>query len=228
MVPLIQVIIATDEDRLKWLAKSNNANIDDDNAILNALLDRGLRAQLQLESFVTGQLFVNLEFYPDTEAHYNETKAPYAEIPTIPSTLQELTQTIEDLPLRDILRRAGEVLRDLQKILSSPDIQDATTSILKAVRRADRAFAEAEKLFGNIDRNVPIVVGDLDKMTNSVEEAVATTHKAMESLDGAVGVDSEMRFELNKTLKSLGQAARSMRQLADFIERNPNAIITGE
>jgi len=39
-----------------------------DRQVLDRLIAAGLRAQLQTESFVTGVLFVGLDFFPDSPA----------------------------------------------------------------------------------------------------------------------------------------------------------------
>ena len=60
---------------------------------LAPLVERGLRAQLEMQSVVTGQLIVQLGFYPDTPIHLvGDGTVP--EIPALPTTMQQVTQTL--------------------------------------------------------------------------------------------------------------------------------------
>jgi paraquat-inducible protein B len=77
-----------------------------------ALIEKGLRAQLELQSFVTGQLVVNLDFYPNTPIRLVGLEKEYPEIPTIPSGIEQLKKRIEQLPLKEIADRLNEALRE--------------------------------------------------------------------------------------------------------------------
>ena len=69
---------------------------------LKSQIDAGLRAQLELQSFVTGQLMINVDYYPDTPVVLVGAEPGVPEIPTIPSAMQRLTKKIEDLPIEEI------------------------------------------------------------------------------------------------------------------------------
>ena len=71
-------------------------------AVMAALVERGLKAQLKMQSFVTGQLAVDLDFYPDAPMELVGASPEYPELPTIPSTMQQLSQAVADLPLQAI------------------------------------------------------------------------------------------------------------------------------
>ena len=73
---------------------------------MKELIARGLRAQLEMQSIVTGQLQIALDFYPDKPAVYTGIDKTVQEIPTIPTPLQELTKKLESLPIEEIFNKA--------------------------------------------------------------------------------------------------------------------------
>jgi paraquat-inducible protein B len=50
----------------------------------------------------------------------------------------------------------------------------------------------------------------------------------MQSAGEAVGPDSALRYDLARLLREMTTTARSLRTLADFLEKNPNALILGK
>ena len=102
------------------------------------LLEKGMKAQLVLQSFVTGQLWVNLGFYPDKPVRLVGLVKDVPEIPTVPTALEEMQKTIENVPIKEIAGKLDNVITGIDRIVQSPELQ--------------RTFANLEKATGNIDR----------------------------------------------------------------------------
>ncbi|KKO18250.1 MAG: paraquat-inducible protein B [Candidatus Brocadia sp.] len=100
---------------------------------LKLLIERGLRAQLQMQSVVTGQLMIALNFFPDKPANYIGFVKEYPEIPSIPTPLQELAKTIEDLHLKEIVKKLDVTLDSVKKLIQHIDnkIDPLITNITK-------------------------------------------------------------------------------------------------
>jgi paraquat-inducible protein B len=103
------------------------------NLNMQEIVDAGLRAQLNAESFVTGQLLVDLDFHRETPPLYRTENPPYTEIPTIPSDIQEVVEKVQRL-IADIQESVdiGELAEDVESILdgvdelvNSPDIRES-------------------------------------------------------------------------------------------------------
>ena len=81
---------------------------------LKTFIDRGLRATLETQSIVTGQMQVGLDYYPDKPAKFAEfridTKTP--EIPTIPTPMQELAKKIQNIPIDEIFEKLSSTLME--------------------------------------------------------------------------------------------------------------------
>jgi paraquat-inducible protein B len=210
------------------------------------LIKRGLRAQLEMQSIVTGQLMVSLDFYPEKPATLVGADHRYVEIPTIQTPLQELANRVSKLPIEEILQKVNGAMGGIEKIVNSPE----TLSTIEAIRQA---VNDTRSLVQNLDNQVnPLatrmtdVATHLDQLatrlesqieplassvTKTSDEAKVTLKKAqaaMGTIEDLTGEDSVVSYHLAKTLDELGSAARSLRQLADTLQHQPDAIIFGK
>jgi len=130
----IPVIIETEPDRIK------GAPLNRDRKNLQFLIDTGLRAQLEIQSFLTGQLAVTLDFFPDKPVRLLGLIKDYPEIPTIPSPLGELQKNIGDIPVK-------EISLDLQESMHSLNIalKESRETIIFDVENTLREVAEAAR-----------------------------------------------------------------------------------
>lgn len=139
----IPVIIETEPDRIK------GAPLKRDRDNMQYLIKTGLRAQLVMQSFLTGQLSVALDFFPDKPANFKGVMSEYPEVPTIPSPLGELQKNILDLPLKQIsedLQKSMESLRLTLKESSETIVFDAENALREVTEAARAVRLLAEQL----------------------------------------------------------------------------------
>lgn len=224
-----------------------------DQWFLQDLIKKGLRAQLQLQSFVTGQLMVNLDFYPNTPIRLVGLEKRYPEIPTIPSGLEQLTKRLEELPLKEIADRLNETLAGINRLVNSRDLQASIGSLNQLLKDTDAlvknlnteigplasnirgttdaaraAFVQAEKTL-RFDEGAPGQIALSIKETLS--EANATlkeTHTAVKNLNGIAVQNANLGYEIGRTLEQIAELSRSIRVLADYLERHPEALLRGK
>ncbi len=207
-----------------------------------ALIDQGLRAQLQLESIVTGVLFVELDLFPDSQVNlFLPKESGYLEIPTQPTLLQEASQTGADLiaKLRDVdfdglVTSIRDAARSVGELAGSPELRQTLTA-------AREAMVSARDTLGEIRPRIPQFATGVDSASNRLQGSLKRFDTTLGSLDTALGsldatlgsvnrlVDprAPLVYQLTTTLGDLGAAAKSVRELADYLDRNPSAIITG-
>lgn len=164
------------------------------------MVERGLRAQLQTGSLLTGQLFVMLDFHPDLPQQSLIMSGKYPEIPTVPSTMQELEQTVHN------------VLTDIRKL----PLDQISHELLGAMKGANR-LTNSPELLTSI-RNVNAAVIDLRKLTREMHQTLADV----------ADPNSPTMVNLASTLEELSDAARSIRVFAEYLERHPEALVRGK
>ena len=252
-------------------------NIDDeDDTDWNQLLEQGLRAVLQLQSLVTGQLAVELDFHPDSPLKLYGFKdlnlgPDVKEIPTIKSGFQELGKKIEQLPLDDIAADLRSSLQGINEFVNSPEfgkslhyfkqvLRDARNFVRHLDEKVDPLFAQVDqtlldaqkllqnandqieplatslirtsddtdKLIQNVNKRIGPIQADLNKTSASLRSALRSAESAISEIDHMVEDESEVRYYIDVFLREMTMAARSVRALANYLERNPDALLRGK
>jgi paraquat-inducible protein B len=214
--------------------------------------EAGLRAQLEIESFVTGQLLVRLDLRPDTPIELTGIESDYPEIPTIRSDIQELLarmqrwlanirDNVDVNALADGLTSAlngiaalanspdlHETLAGLNEFMNDDDLQALSSTLNRTLDEIGDAATEATSLFSSADEDISRIVTDLqpvlERLGDTLEVAEATLNAARLQLSG----DSEEAYQLQSTLKEVEGAAAALREFFDYLERNPEALIQGK
>ena len=99
---------------------------------IHTAVDQGLRGRLEAQSLVTGLLFVNLDYFPETPARFVGVSGGLPEIPTLPTTIEEATQVV-----KQIVERLGQL--DLEAMVKS------ATETLDALARSRGLEAGEER-----------------------------------------------------------------------------------
>ncbi len=220
---------------------------------LKPLIDKGLKAQLQMQSFVTGQLAVSLDFYPDKPIRLRGLEKKYPEIPTVPTGLEELTRIIRNLPLGEITMKLDSVLAGLEKVVQSPELTGSIASLNQALKdisavaknidkrlgpltasltstsdAARGAFVQAEKSL-KMDEGTPgeIAYGIRDTLKES-RLALEAARKALEGIQQIAEQNTNLGYEINRSLEQMNATSRSLRSLTDYLDRHPEALIRGK
>lgn len=216
-------------------------------------LDRGLVAQLNLESFITGQLFVEFSFEPnralDTIRHL-ETTSAIIEIPTLNSSLDQITadvaQIIADLSALDLeelnrninglLLSATQTLDGIDSAGISDSITSASNQITALVASGEfreslasmrGAFKEVRDTAESFNLSDGPLVSTIENWTVQITETLKSIDQLSTDASTLLKPQSDLRYEFESMLRELGRAASAVRLLSEYLERNPNALLTG-
>ncbi len=220
---LIPVIIEIEADRFKVVG----GNIEQVSAIpyeiANALVERGLRAQLQFSSFLTGSMQVALEFFPDEPRQGLGDGARYPIIPTMPTTLTEAKRTVTEilqkvsrLPLEGLIQDVRDTVRAYGALAQSPEVLDS-------LRELDSTLASAQQFMSTAKRDI----GPAMKALRAFLTNGSVTLDRLSSVLTTVQPDSPLQRDLRQAMVELRDALRSVRVLADFLESQPDALLRG-
>jgi paraquat-inducible protein B len=212
----------------------------------------GLRARLEVESFVTGQLWIVLELQPGSDAVFRAADPPYPEIPTMPSDMSEIltrlqdwvTEVQENVDIGELSRNINNVLSGMDELVHSEDLLDALVGInqfvndeqlqdlagdLQSVLAQIRLAAEdARTLFRNSEESVDSLADDMSAIQQRLDATLAEAENTLAEARQRLRGDSEQIYRLSATLDEVEKAARAMRQFFDYIERNPEALLRGK
>lgn len=224
---------------------------------MRSLIQQGLRAQLDLQSVVTGQMVVTIDFHPGTPARQVKVDRRYLEIPTVPSTMSRMMGMLQKIPIDKLAQKALGVLDNLARLSGSPELKNTLKNANLAVEEARKLLAgistkvdplshsaqatldEVRQAVGAIEKQLDLTlahISDLsrdvnrqvDPLAKSARGALDQARSAFRSVDNLIGKDSPTRSDLENTLQELAGAARSLRILADYLEQHPDALIKGK
>jgi paraquat-inducible protein B len=210
----IAVEITLFPERLARLRRTKSTDQYSESAarkIIDGLVGNGLRAQLRTGNLLTGQNYVALDFFPKAKAQAVRWGVSIPELPTQPGAIDSLQHQLQGL------------METLQKTLERTDrlvtsVNDGVVPELTATLR------DARNTMQRVD-NVLASVND-----GVVPELTATMHAARKTLqraDSVLASDSPTQLELRDTLREVGRAATAVRDLAELLERQPEALLTG-
>lgn len=206
-----------------------------DSALLKEAIDRGLRAQLNSQSIVTGLLFVQLDYHTGASAVFMAPpEAQLPEIPTIPTTLEQAQQAAAEIiaNLRQIdFEGFGKALRasidGINATVNAPGLQKALQSLPDTLTSLNATLASVQKLSNNLDQRSGPLLASIQQASERSTVAVEQARATLESVQGLADAGSPLAGQLVGVLEELRGTARSIRLLADYLERNPSALVRG-
>jgi len=246
---------------------------DLDDALTRVVQERNLRAQLRMQSFVTGVLYIALDDFPGTPIVLRGLDKNVREVPTVPTDIEKWTAKVEkisdalaSLPLDELVRSLIATSDEAKRILKSPEIASSLKNLdvmlsdgRGLVRRVDRlaanlndqvgplsteaqttlksaqaTLAQAPALVADVRRVVAKIDGQIEPLLVSLKKSSDTAGVTLEraqvtlaGVDGTLNQDLPLGYELVKSLQELRETLRALGSLADYLERNPNAVIYG-
>jgi paraquat-inducible protein B len=225
---------------------------DEDDVEPVDLIDAGLRAQLGVESFVTGQLVVEFEFFPGTEAIHHGTHQNIDEIPTVANNIQQLVERVqrfvadisENLDLKQIgedIQAASAGIRELttsqelrsaiagaDRLINSEDTQQLTARLGATLAEARSTLSATKKLIAEADNDLGPVLEEVGSVLGRLDSTLAAAESTLSSAENQLKGDSQMSYQLIDTLQEVETASRSLRVFLDYLERNPEALLRGK
>lgn len=182
------------------------------------LVRHGLRAQLRTGSLLTGQRFVALDMHPDTDPAKILSGGKYPILPTIPETLEAITARVsslldkfDKLPLQQIATELEGGLAGINTLVNSDDMKQAIADFSKTM-------AQVEQLSKKLNtQTVP-----------NANHTLRQASSALKSAEDVISQDSPLHHEILKALKDLSAAARSIRSMAEYLERHPDSLLRGK
>ncbi|MEM1110999.1 MAG: MlaD family protein [Pseudomonadota bacterium] len=248
----IKIILDTETIDVIMLveAELNTANIQRQGSNLEAsyyddLIARGLRAQLNTQSLLTGLLYIQLDFHNDREIQLADIQSDYTQIPTIPTDLERLTQEIEQVDIAAIADNLETIASGLSSFIGSSSFQQIPADIQSALRsvetlsasfttqlatsgpQLDTLLDEAATTVKLANRELPAISAAAQESLSRLDEALVDLGAAADELDRLVSPDSPTTYQLNEALKELASASRAVKLLARTLEEQPEALIRG-
>ena len=236
IIDLDQKLLHARSDRRLDIGDKNN---------LDSLIQKGLRGKLDAESLVTGVLYVELEVVSDAPPPvFHQMVKEYPEIPTMPTAIQELLaklatfdiegisdklnsllgkleSAVSELDVRELNRSVGVLVASMNRVVDSPDLTNSLAKLRLTLE-------DTRELIRKVDARVDPIADGVTNTLATAQRTLVEMQRGVEDLRGLASPDAPLQAELGDTLNKLSNAARAITELAEFLQRHPNALISGK
>lgn len=237
----ILIPVFVDIDRQKFPEFANNTN-----GMRDRLIERGLRAQLKLQSLLTSLLSVELDYHPEYPVRLTGQQAGYPELPSIPTPMQELTKSLDEMNINQLVNRTRTAIEGIDRIVNSPDAQASLATLRKLLEHADQAVVhfdgetvpavrDLRRTLENLNAVAEQVKTRYPKLDDELQATLKDSRQALQHFDQAMtsaqftlSEDSPLYQQFLRATRDVSEAARSVESLSDSIEKQPESILQGK
>ena len=196
-------------------------------AVVQRLVARGLRMQLDTTNLLTGQMALSMRFVPGAPAIEVAVENDALVLPRQPGGFERITDAagnfvnrLNNLPLDGVVAQLQETLKGASNLANGPELRDA-------LLRLNEALVSARDMARAIQAGVGPAAKQLPQLTQGVQTALDRTNRLIGSVDSGYGAGSPFARDLDRLLGQIADAARSMRLLADYLNAHPDALLRG-
>ena len=217
-------------------------------------IEDGLRAKLKFQSVVTGMLYVELDYLEENKPYrlhkiINDDENAI-EIPVEESGISDTIKMMEDtlkevaqIDFKGISQNLNSLLKNSSDKIAQLDVKAINQNLVQTLENANAILEQAknENLAGELKEAVAQAKSALEASQGAISglsaDAQKTMQKAnavmdsagkfMENANAIVSPNSPFLYDISIFLKNISSAANSIKALADFLDRNPNALLTG-
>lgn len=171
-------------------------------SVVQAMVKRGLRAQLRTGNLLTGQLYVALDFFPNAKATELAQADGMTELPTTPGALDELQAKL------------GAIVNKIDKV----PFDQIGIDLRAALASLNTTMATADKLVAQLNGDV----------APQVTAALKDARKTLNAANGTLASDAPLQQDTRRMMQELTRTAVSLRTLTEYLERHPEALLRGK
>jgi paraquat-inducible protein B len=202
----------------KHFARVDSAEDKTRGEIIELLVEKGLRARLELQSMVTGQLMVAFDFFPDKPPRIAKCTSEYPQLPTAPSGMQEITTAIEKIPIEQIIADFLSALQGIERMVNSPETANSMAALHQAIEDLKSLIAGMNDRIEPLGDNIHTMVVEFRDMARNVNEKITPlaegitetlddTRRLVRRVDGRI---DPLADSMTETLHDAGDLVRNV------------------
>jgi phospholipid/cholesterol/gamma-HCH transport system substrate-binding protein len=203
---------------------------------LGLLIRAGLRGQLAMESILTGMLYVNLEMLPSTRARLLLPKSsPYHEIPTLPTQLEQIQEQIAEIvnklnetDFQGFVESTKSTSNSVKRFIDSPQVRGTMESMQSTIDNMNRTLTDLRGVLNRLNARIDPLATNVDRLMLDTDRTMKQAESTVNSLQTTIEPGSPLAYKLNRALDEIAATAASMRQLTDYLQRNPSSLVRGK
>lgn len=212
--------------------------------IVKQLVARGLAAKLKTQSFLTGLLYIEVDFYK-ASSQTIPVSTQYPQLPTVPTDLETITQDLDKMNLPVLIADLKSIAHNLNTISGSQAFQQMPANLNKAfvqfgamsedmaksmsdIRDEFVPMAESmNQMSQAIEKELPKTLGKVNEVLSTVEATLKTVEQTTVELSDTMAPDSPLMYQLDRSSKDISRSADAVRELAELLEEQPGSVLLG-
>jgi paraquat-inducible protein B len=203
---------------------------------IKRLIDAGLKAQLKTQSLLTGLLYVEFKFHREDPIKLSAFKYKnLMELPSVQTTEDKIINTADEimakfrkLPIEAIANDLAATLKALREITTSEDVKQDRAALKKTLQEMEKLAANMNLATTDIHMTVLQFNHDIKPVLLATEKTLATANTVLLESSRSLNSLAAPDAALSKSLDALREAAQSAKDLTDYLEQHPNAILFGK
>lgn len=227
-------------------------DLSDPEVFKGQVYDAGLRARLQMLSFVTNQLYIELDDETGAAApKFVSLSHEYKEIPSVSSGLSEMVKSVtlalanlSKVDFAEMSQKINHLADELTQGVDDLNFKEINTSLVTAANNLNAILSDPkvkesllklgttlddlDSLAANLNQQVQPLSDEIKSTASSARNTLDQLDKTLEAVRDVVAPDSPLRANLDKMIIEITHAAQSVRVLSNFLEANPGALLTGK
>ncbi|MFA6166936.1 MAG: MlaD family protein [Gemmatimonadaceae bacterium] len=215
--------------------------------VLDRQIADGLRAQLQMESIVSGMLYIELAYRKDAKPPELEPRATkWPEIPTTPSLMAALgtgagsvvaevvrvlfkvNEMLAAIDIPEINAAVVASAQSVQRLVDAPELRAALKEVPNMTAQLNRTMARVDTLASTANAAIDPMATDLKGATKEMHATLQSLRRTIDETQGLLSTDSGLGYGLEAALVNLKEATNALRQLMNALEQNPDMLLRGK
>ena len=200
---------------------------DTPETVARRLVEHGMRAELVTTSYITGSLAVSFEFPPNAARASVTMEGDAIVLPTlggglgnILTTASQIMDKVSAIPFAQIGNSANTLLTTLSATVGGPEVK-------QAISAATGALVDLQGLVKRTDAGLTPLMRRLPEISSNLDQTLSRASQLVGSVNNGYGTNSQFSRDLERLMSQFNDAARSVRLLADFLDRHPEALVRG-
>lgn len=228
------------------LQRISRKGITVDRDFFEDAINKGLRAQLNYQSFLTGLLYVELDFFPGTTPKLYNLQNKYLEIPTASTAFEEISKNLQEMNIKGLIDNLDKLAVQINKIAHSGAIEQTLGSVKSAAdsvaltsntlnqevtvlsKNLNRTSTELNQLLVTLNQQAPALAGNINTSLMELQKSLAQFSKAAEGINQSFSEDAPLVNQLTTTLEDVSRSTKAFRSLSETLEQQPEALLRGK
>jgi paraquat-inducible protein B len=230
----LPVIIGIDRD---LLVRQGGTGVALSQTGFESLVSRGLSAQLEAESLLTGLLYVDVDLRPNTQPVLSLVpgSGDMREIPTVPTTMEaiqgqaeEAIAKLDKLDLDGLVNSITQAANSIKEVTADPAVRRTLESLPQTVANLDKALTSIRAATDNVNQKIDPAVTSFMKSSEEANATMKDTRAALVELQATLDADSPLAVNLNQALEQFADTTQAIEELTNYLQRNPAALVRGK